>query len=287
MSESPYIHNVGMQDFQQQVLEKSMQKPVLVDFWADWCAPCQQLAPILEKLADEYGGQFEVAKINADTEQELAAHFGIKSLPTMKLFFQGRIVDERTGLGGEADIRQMLDRHVVSESKQLTQAALVAYQQGQTQQALDLLNQALAKDPENQELKVQVAQLVYAEGDQDSATQLLDSLTEDGARLDGAIQLRAEIALAEQLKDLPSLDAIEARLAKDPRDLEALVFKSRHLTARGDYDNAMECLLEVMRVDRNYDEDAGRQGLLALFDLLGGEHPSVQKYRRKLFTLLH
>ena len=287
MSESPYIHNVGMQNFQQVVLEKSMQKPVLVDFWADWCAPCQQLAPILEKLADEYAGKFEVAKINADSEQELAAHFGVKSLPTMKLFFQGRIVDERTGLGGEADLRKMLDQHVVSESRQMMQAALMAYQQGQTQQALDLLNQALVKDPDNQELKVQIAQLVYAEGDQDSAVRLLDSLDEEGAKLDGAIQLRAEIELADQLKDLPALDEIEQRLAKDPRDLEALILKSRHLTARGDYDNAMECLLEVMRIDRSYEDDAGRTNLLALFDLLGGEHPSVQSYRRKLFTLLH
>ncbi len=287
MSESPYIHNVDMQNFQQIVLEKSMQKPVLVDFWADWCAPCQQLAPILEKLADEYAGKFEVAKINADSEQDLAAHFGVKSLPTMKLFFQGRIVDERTGLGGEADLRKMLDQHVVSEAKQMMQAALAAYQQGQTQQALDLLNQALVKDPENQELKVQIAQLVYAEGDQASAVSLLDSLDAEGAKLDGAIQLRAEIELAEQLKDLPALDEIEKRLEKNPRDLEALIMKSRHLTARGDYENAMECLLEIMRIDREYENDAGRKNLLALFDLLGGEHPSVQHYRRKLFTLLH
>ena len=287
MSESPYIHNVGMQDFQQLVLEKCLEKPVLVDFWADWCQPCQQLTPVLEKLAQEYDGKFEIAKVNADEQRELAGHFGIKSLPTMKLFYQGQVVDERTGLVPEGDIRAMIDRHIQSESQQLIEAAMMAYQQGQTEQALTVLNEALARDPNNAELKISIAQLVYAEGDKESAVKLLDSLDDDGQNLDAAIQLRAEIKMAEQLADLPPLAEIEARLENNPQDLEALMLKSRHLTAQGDHDNAMECLLQVMRLDRDYEEDAGRKGLLDLFDLLGGEHPSVQKYRRKLFTLLH
>ena len=169
MSESPYIHNVSMQNFQQLVLETSMQKPVLVDFWADWCQPCQTIMPMLAKLADEYAGKFELAKVNADEQQELAAHFGIKSLPTMKLFFQGQIVDERMGAVPESEIRAMLDKHIVSESDQFMQAAMQAYQQGQTEQALELLNHALAKDPDNAQLKVTIAQMVYAQGDSDSA----------------------------------------------------------------------------------------------------------------------
>ena len=287
MSESPYIHNVGMQNFQQLVLEKSINKPVLVDFWADWCQPCQTIMPMLAKLAEEYDGKFELAKVNADEEQELAAHFGIKSLPTMKLFFQGQLVDERMGAIPESEIRAMLDKHIVSESDKFMQAAMMAYQQGQTEQALEMLHHALAKDPDNAELKVTIAQMVHAQGDSESALALLDSLDEEGGKLDAAIKLRAEINLAAQLADLPALDEIEKRLAANPLDLEALLQKSRHLTAQGDYENAMECLLKIMRSDRGFEEDAGRNGLLALFDLLGGEHPSVQKYRRKLFTLLH
>ncbi len=287
MSESPYIHNVGMQNFQQLVLEKSMAKPVLVDFWADWCQPCQTIMPMLTKLAEEYGGKFELAKVNADAEQELAAHFGIKSLPTMKLFYQGQLVDERMGALPESEIRAMLDKHIVSETDQLMQAAMSAYQQGQTEAALEMLNQALAKDPDNAELKVTIAQMVNAQGDSESALALLDNLDEDGNKLDAAIKLRAEIKLAAQLADLPSLDEIEQRLAANPQDLEAMLQKSRRLSTQGDYENAMECLLQVMRSDRGFEDDAGRKGLLELFDLLGGEHPSVQKYRRKLFTLLH
>jgi len=287
MSESPYIHNVSMQNFQNLVLENSINKPVLVDFWADWCQPCQTIMPMLAKLAEEYDGKFELAKVNADQEQELAAHFGIKSLPTMKLFYQGQIVDERMGAVPESDIRAMIDKHIVSESDQLVQAALMAYQQGHTKEALEVLNNALVKDPDNAELKVTIAQMVYGEGDDESAVALLDSLDSEGNNLDAAIKLRAEIKLAEQLADLPDLDDIEQRLAQNPNDLDALLQKSRHLTVQEDYDNAMECLLTVIRTDRSFEDDAGRTSLLELFDLLGGEHPSVQKYRRKLFTLLH
>ena len=287
MSESPYIHNVSMQNFQNLVLENSINKPVLVDFWADWCQPCQTIMPMLAKLAEEYAGKFELAKVNADDEQELAAHFGIKSLPTMKLFFKGQLVDERMGVVPESDIREMLDKHIVSESDQFMQAATMAYQQGQTEQALEMLNHALDKDPDNAELKITIAQMVQAQGDSESALTLLDSLDDEGNRLDSAVKLRAEINLAAQLADLPDLNEIEQRLSQNPADLKALLQKSRHLVARGEYDDAMECLLTIMRNDRSFEDDAGRSGLLEVFDLLGGEHPSVQKYRRKLFTLLH
>jgi putative thioredoxin len=287
MGESPYIHNVSMQNFQNLVLENSINKPVLVDFWADWCQPCQTIMPMLAKLAEEYAGKFELAKVNADEEQELAAHFGIKSLPTMKLFFKGQLVDERMGAVPESDIRAMLDKHIVSESDQFMQTAMMSYQQGQTEQALAMLNEALAKDPDNAQLKVTIAQMVQAEGDSESALALLDSLDEESSKLDAAIQLRAEINMAAQIAGLPDLNEIEQRLSQNPNDLEALLQKSQHLIAQGDYDNAMECLLTVMRSDRNFEDDAGRTGLLEIFDLLGGEHPSVQKYRRKLFTLLH
>lgn len=287
MGESPYIHNVSMQDFQNQVLEKSINKPVLVDFWADWCQPCLTIMPMLAKLAEEYGGKFELAKVNADTEQELASHFGIKSLPTMKLFYKGQVVEERTGAIPESEVRAMIDKHIVSESDQYMNAAMMAYQQGQSEKALEILNQALTSDPDNPQLKIKIAQLIHAEGDSDGAIAMLDSLDEASQEKDDAIQLRAEIKLAQQIVGLPDLGEIEQQLAQDPGNLKALQQKSHHLVAQRDFDNAMECLLSIMRIDRSFEDDAGRTGLIELFDMLGGEHPSVQKYRRKMFTLLH
>ena len=287
MSDSPFIHNVGVENFQALVLESSFKQPVLVDFWADWCQPCQTIMPMLAKLADEYKGKFHLAKVDTEAEQQLAAHFQIKSLPTMKLFVDGQLVDERMGALPEGEIRAFIDKYLTSESDELMAAAQQASQEGRTQDAMDIMNQALAKDPDNADLKIDIARLVMSQGDNVAALALLDSLDEEGNKKDSAIRLRAEIDMTEKLKDLPPIEEIEKKLAANPDDLDALMDKSNHFTAMGDYDQAMQCLFRVMMLDRQFKDDAGRQGLLALFDLLGGEHPSVQKYRRKMFTLLH
>ena len=287
MSESAYIHNVGAQDFQALVIENSYKQPVLVDFWADWCEPCKSLAPVLAKLAEEYNGKFILAKVDTEKEQELAAHFGIKSLPTMKVIFNGQIAGERVGAVPESEIRALIDPLIVSESDKVMEAAMLAHNEGRTQDALDLMNQALAHDPDNVDLKINIAKLVAAEGDMQSASALLDSLGEEESKNDEAVKLRAKINFAKQLEGLLPMEQIESRLAENPEDLEALLDKSHHLSASGLHEEAMETLIQIMTIDRKFQDDAGRKGLLALFDMLGGEQEVVQKYRRKLFTLLH
>ena len=287
MSESAYIHNVGAQDFQALVIENSYKQPVLVDFWADWCEPCKSLAPVLAKLAEEYNGKFILAKVDTEKEQELATHFGIKSLPTMKVIFNGQIAGERVGAVPESEIRALIDPLILSESDKVMEAAMLAHNEGRTQDALDLMNQALANDPDNVDLKINVAKLIAAEGDMQSASALLDSLGEEESKNDEAVKLRAKINFSKQLEGLLSTEQIESRLAENPEDLEALLDKSHHLSASGLYEEAMETLIQIMTIDRKFQDDAGRKGLLALFDMLGGEQEVVQKYRRKLFTLLH
>lgn len=287
MSESPYIHNVSAQNFQVLVIENSLKQPVLVDFWADWCEPCKTVMPMLAKLAEEYAGKFILAKVDTEQEKELAAHFSIKSLPTMKLFVKGQVADERIGVIPESEVRAFIDAFITSESDKIVRAAMQALDEGRAEDALALMNQALAKDPENADLKISIAKIVAAQGDRDSALALLDSLSDEDNKKDEAVKLRAEIEVAKQLENAPALPEIEQRLSDDPNDLEALLQKSRHLSASADYDEAMECLLKIMTVDRQFEDDLGRTSLISLFDLLGGEHPSVQKYRRKMFTLLH
>lgn len=287
MSESPYIHSVSAQDFQSTVIDNSFNHPVLVDFWADWCEPCKAIAPVLEKLVNEYAGKLILAKVDTEQEKELAAHFQIKSLPTMKLIRNGQIVAERTGALPEGEIRAFIKPFITSESDKIMQAAMSAHEEGRFEDALELMNQALEKDPSNADLKISIARAIFSEGDKDGALTLLDSLSDDEQQKQEAIKLRAEINMADQLEDLPALDQIEQRLIDNPDDCEALLQKSHYLSANGENDEAMECLLKIMRIDRQYDDDAGRRGLLSLFDMLGSEHPSVQKYRRKMFTLLH
>ena len=135
MSESPFIHNVGIQDFQALVLENSFKQPVLVDFWADWCQPCKTLMPMLAKLADEYAGKFHLAKVDTEAQQELAAHFQIKSLPAMKLFVNGQLVDERMGALPEPEIRAFIDKYLTSETDEIMAAARNANLEGRSEEA--------------------------------------------------------------------------------------------------------------------------------------------------------
>lgn len=205
----------------------------------------------------------------------------------MKLIMNGQIVAERTGALPEGEIRAFIKPFITSESDKIMQAAMAAHEEGRFEDALELMNQALEKDPSNADLKINIARTIFTEGDKDGALTLLDSLSDEEQNKEEAVKLRAEINLADQLEDLPALDQIEKRLADDPNDCEALLQKSHYLSANGENEEAMECLLKIMKIDRLYDDDAGRRGLLALFDMLGGEHPSVQKYRRKMFTLMH
>jgi putative thioredoxin len=287
MSESPYIHNVNAQNFQSIVLENSLKVPVLVDFWADWCQPCQTLMPMLAKLAEEYDGKFILAKVNSDEEQELATHFGVKSLPTMKLFVDGEIVGEKMGVLPEPEIRAFIDQYITSESDNLMQAANAAFEQGNAEEGLATMNQALSLDPTNADLKINMASVVMSQGDKDSALALLDSLSDDDKKKDEAVKLLATINLSGQLEGIPTMEDIESDLSKDPINLVALLNKSTHLSAQGNHELAMECLLITIQTDQQFQDGAARKALFVIFDMLGGEHPAVQKYRRKLFTLLH
>ena len=269
------------------VIDGSFKQPVLVDFWADWCEPCKTVMPVLAKLVDEYAGKFILAKVDTEKEQELAAHFGIKSLPTMKLIVNGQIVAERSGALPEGEIREFIKPFITSESDKIMLAAMSAHEQNRFADALELMNQALAKDPSNSDLKINIARVIFTQDDKVGSLALLDSLSDDDKNKPDAVKLRAEIKMSDQLENTPDLDQIEQRLVDNPNDCEALLHKSHHLSANGDHELAMDCLIKIILVDRQFEDDAGHKGLLAMFDMLGGENTSVQKYRRKLFTLLH
>ncbi len=287
MSESPFVHNVTAEDFQSLVVENSFKQPVLVDFWAEWCNPCQVLIPILTKLADEYNGAFILAKVNSDEQGELAAQAGVRSLPTVKMFVDGQIVDEFMGALPEPEVRKFLDQHIQSETDIVLNEAMLAYQEGREQDALDRLNTALANDPQNARLKINIAKLVADQGDLESASVLIDTLNDEDKQQPEAKELIAQLQLAQQLKEAGDPAEIEQKLKENPDDLDALYQMSNIQTASGNYEAAIQMLMKIMQKDREFKDDAGRKGLIHLFDMLGGDNPLVQTYRRKMFTLLH
>ncbi|MCP4076798.1 MAG: co-chaperone YbbN [Gammaproteobacteria bacterium] len=287
MSDSPYIYNVTIEDFESLVIKNSYKHPVLVDFWADWCQPCQSLIPVLHKLAEEYQGAFTLAMVNSDEQGELAGHAGVKSLPTAKLFVDGQMVNEFMGALPEAEVRKFLDPYIKTESDQVLNEAIQAFNEGKQQQALEMLNTALANDPQNSKLKINIAKLVANQNDFESAIALINTLADDEKEQPEVKEILTRIKLANQLKDLGDPAELEQRIKDNPDDLDALLQMSTYLNAGGNHEAAIQILMQIMQKDRSFKDGAGQKGLIEIFDMLGGENPLVQTYRRKMFTLLH
>ncbi|MCK4708414.1 MAG: thioredoxin [Gammaproteobacteria bacterium] len=291
MSDSPHIHNVTLEDFESVVIQSSFKQPVLVDFWAEWCQPCKSLIPVLHKLAEEYQGAFILAKVNTDEQGDLAAQAGVKSLPTVKLFVEGKIVNEFMGALPESEVRKFLDPYIQStsqnESEQILNDAIQAFSEGNEKEAMEMLNAALANDPQNVNLKINMAKLVANQNDFDSALALIDTLSDSEKEQQEVKQILSQIKLAKQLKDAPDPEELEQRIKDNPDDLDAFLQMSNYLIAGENYEAAITILMQIMQKDRTFNDDAGRKGLIAIFDMLGSDNPLVQKYRRKMFALLH
>ncbi|MGF1643745.1 MAG: thioredoxin [Thiotrichales bacterium] len=286
MADSPYVFEATAADFPAKVLQASRERPVLVDFWAAWCAPCRVLMPVLAKLADEFQGQFTVVKVNTDEQQQLAQQYGVRSLPTVKVFRNGAIVDEFMGAQQESTIRALLDRHIVRESDSLHDAAMVALEGGDEAGGLRLLEQAHTLDPRRAPITIALARVLAQTGDTARAEQLLQALDPADQGQPEVAGLLAELQFFREAAALPAIGVLEAAVAKDPKDFESLYGLAVQHVVSGDFAAAMDQLLALMQRGRDYRDDLGRKTLLKLFDMLGDD-PMVTTYRRKMFALLH
>lgn len=285
MAESPYILDVTRENYAE-IMEASFRIPVLIDYWASWCQPCLALMPILAKLADEYGGRFLLGKINTEDEQELAAQFGIRSIPTVKLFRDGGPIDEFTGALPESAVREFLDRHVARASDTEVHEARERMQAGDAEGALSLLKAALEADPSNPRIAVALAEAQAASGDISGAEATLDRLPGEDQDGRDVLALRSRLSFERQVADAPAAEALETTLGADADDSEARYLLAIHRVVEQDHDAAVNLLLELMRKDRQYGDDAGRRTLIEIFDLLGSD-PRVAGYRRRMASLLH
>ena len=294
MADSPYIVEVTKENLESVVLHGSMQTPILVDFWADWCEPCKTLMPILAKLADEYQGAFILAKIDTEAEQEIAAQLGIRSLPTVKLIVNGGIVDEFTGALPESEVRAFLDKHLQAAPpapEELPEAGPIELAKqlqanGDTDKAMSVLRAAQAESPTDGDIAIALGQLCVATGQYDDARQCLSILSEEDAKKTEAGKLNGLLTLADADDAGTDEPSLISALQQDTSNSEAAYKLGIKQALRGDTDSAVDTLLGLMQRDKEFGDDGARKTLLSIFDMLGDD-PSVGVYRRKMFASLH
>lgn len=272
--------------FEAAVIEESFRRPVLVDFWADWCAPCKMLMPVLAKLIDEYGGKVRLAKVNSDEQQGLASRFGVRSLPTVMCFRHGEPVDQFMGVQPESAIRAIIEKHVERPSDRIRAQALARLESGDADGAVADLHAAVASDPDHHVLKVDLARALLAAGDAEAAEAQLKLLPMDVHEQEAVKQLLARLVFAKTLNgaDLASLERAASDNPDDPQALERL---AAACMVAGRSQEALDLYLRLMQRHRSYGNNAGHKGMLAAFEVLGPRHELVTEYRRKMVSLLY
>lgn len=290
MSDTPYIFDIsGAASFEQLVIENSFHKPVLVDFWAEWCAPCKALMPLLAKIAEEYRGELLLAKVNCDIEQDIVARFGIRSLPTVVLFKNGQPVDGFAGAQPESAIREMLKPHVAEPAPLAAdplETAQTLFAEGRFGEAEALLQQVLTENNENAAALILYARCLAERGELGEAETVLNAVKSDEHKqaLAGA---KAQLTFLRQAASLPDSAELKARLAQDGNDDEATYQLAVQQLARQQYEAALDGLLKLFVRNRSYAEGITHKTLLQVFDLLGNDHPLVTLYRRKLYQAIY
>ena len=285
MPDSLHVFDASLAAFEQDVIVKSKETPVLVDFWATWCGPCKTLGPVLEKLAAEFNGGFLLAKVDVDQEQQLAGYFQIKSVPTVMLVKDGQIVDGFPGALPESQIREFLKHHGVSAKAAEETPVETLPEQLDPHEELLRLRSAVQAEPDKPELKLDLALALLNTGNAAESEKLLDALPANLAIDDRAIKARARLGFAELLKDAPPRQPLEAAIAADPSDLRARHLLGVRLIVEGDTAAGLEQFLEILRRDRAYQDQLAKKSLIDAFRVID-DADLVGAYRRKMASLL-
>lgn len=275
---------VGESNFEMEVLERSRQVPVVVDFWAPWCAPCRTLGPILERLCAEHSGEFILAKVNVDDNPSLAAAFGVQGIPAVKFIKDGEIAGEFTGALPEPMVREALSRLLPSESDKQADTAVSLENEGKLSEAKALYQSILDNEPNHSKALLGLGRLLMNESEHTAALDCLEKISLSSDERKEADRLIALLQL--QGKGDQDETALRQALEADPDNLDKQFSLAQALAGKENYEEALNEFLNIVKTDRNFRDDGARVAMVQIFEVLGSEHPLTEKYRSELAKVL-
>lgn len=264
-------------DFQKEVIEASFDKPVLVDFWAEWCGPCKMLGPVLERLAEKYKDQWKLVKLNTDLQQDIAVEYGIRGIPNCKLFSRGKVINEFTGALPEKAVEDWLRKSVPSKFADMIEKAELLLKEGKEEDAKIILEEVLKGDINNSDVKILLAKILVFSSPHE-AKRLVESSDLSSENIDLANAIETITELLEKLKNKSSFPE---SVVKD------LYIEAITKLSLKDFDLALEKFIEVIREDKSYDDEGARKACIAVFKYLGEDHEITLKHRRDFGSALY
>lgn len=276
------IIEVSEHTFQRDVIERSREVPVVVDFWAAWCGPCRMLGPILERLATEANGDWVLAKVDVDQNPGLAMRYGVQGIPAVKAFVDGRVAGEFVGAQPEPIVRRFIEDLVPSQADKRVKEADIAAQAGDLEKAEAIYRQILTDEPYHGRALLGLGRVLFEQGRLEEASTILERVPRHEAVRAEAEKLLAQIEFRREAEACGELAACREKLAADPNNIAARYGLAMALASEGHYDDALRHLLVIVKQDRTFRNDGARRAMLAIFNILGEDSRLAQEYRKKL-----
>lgn len=285
--DSPHILEATSENFTSLVLENSKAGPVLVNFWSRKAGPCLRQYPILDKLIHHYGGRLLLVNVDTESEFVFTKEYSIASVPTLKLFRYGQVVETLHGYQSEKDLSKILDQYVSRDSDKLLSKAIQEYAQGNASKAYEILAQAIVSDPINPRLPLAMCKLLKHEQRYDEALKLIESMPPDIRKNAELVQQHALLSFYVDLPENSSLEILYANIESAPEDLQARRQLVAHYVVEEKYEQALQELVKIMEIDQGYDNNYARIAMLNTFHILGNAQELVAKYRPNLKRYTH
>ncbi len=284
---SPFSKDVTDTTFEQDVIEASKDVPVLVDFWAPWCGPCRSLKPVLEKLAEQYEGKFRLAKVNSDENPGVSGQYGVRSIPNVKAFVDGKLVDEFMGALPESQVRTFIERLLPTPSEMLRYEAVQALSDGDAEKALKILQQAAMLDPKSDAIVADQAAVLLDLGQVQSAQEAVSRLSPLASRDARIAAIVARVGFAANGGSGEDVASLSAKVSANSGDLDARLKLANQHVLQQEYEAALEQLLEIVRRDRKFGDDIGRKTVLSVFSLIKDRDDLIRRYRQLLAAAIN